>query len=94
MRAIRGDLSHPSSVAAEGHKPGDDGGFAEPNVSHYHYSLVHAGIWTLKLSIYFVENPIPANEHWLCSDAGHFKEQRLQRDVWRPVRCKANCKEQ
>lgn len=44
MRAVRGDLSHPSSVAAEGHKPGDDGGFAEPNVSHYHYSLVHAGI--------------------------------------------------
>lgn len=94
MWAVWGDLSHPCTMAAEGHQSGDDGSFAESNVSHDHHSLVHAGIWTLKLSIYFVENPISANKHWLCSDAGHFKEQRLQGDIWRPIRCKANWKEQ
>lgn len=44
MWAVRGDLSHPCSMAAEGHQSGDDGGFAEPNVSHDHDSLVHAGV--------------------------------------------------
>lgn len=44
MWAVGGDLSHPCSVAAEGHQSGDDGGFAEPNVSHDHDSLVHAGV--------------------------------------------------
>lgn len=28
--------------------------------------LVHAGVWTLKLSIYFMENPIPTDEHRLA----------------------------
>ena len=94
MWAVGGDLSHPCSVAAEGHQSGDDGGFAKPNVSHDHDSLVHAGVWTLKLSIYFMENPIPTNEHRLRSDAGHFKEQGLQGDIGRSVRCKADWKEQ
>lgn len=44
MWAVRGDLSHSCSMAAEGHQSGDDGGFAEPNVSHDHDSLVHAGV--------------------------------------------------
>lgn len=91
---VWGNLSHPCSMAAEGHQSGDDGGFAEPNVSHNHDSLVHVGVWTLKLSIYFVEDPITANKHRLCSNAGHFKEQRLQGDIRRPIRCKADWKEQ
>lgn len=41
-----------------------------------------------------MENPIPTDEHRLCSDAGHFKEQGLQGDIGRSVRCKADWKEQ
>ena len=44
MWAIRGELSHPCTMAAEGHQSGDDGSFSEPNVSHDHYSLVHVGV--------------------------------------------------
>lgn len=63
MWAVRGDLSHPCTMAAEGHQSGDDGSFAEPNVSHNHYSLVHAGIGTLKLSIDLMEYPISTNKY-------------------------------
>lgn len=93
MWTIRGNLSHACAMAAQRNQSGDDSCFTETNVPNNDHASVYTGIGTLQLRIDLVEHPVSANEHRLCRDTGHLKEQRLQRDVRRSIRCKAYCKE-
>lgn len=90
LRAVRGNLSHAGTVAAQRHQAGDDGSLAEADVAHNRHAMVGAGIGPVKVGIDLLEEPLTAREDRIHGDAGHLKQQRFEGNVLRPIRGKTH----
>lgn len=82
---VGGDLTHAAAVAAQRHEAGDDGRLAVADAAHQHGALALAAFRGLQRFLQLLEQPVAADKHGVCSDAGHLEEQRLQHDVHRFV---------
>ena len=88
-RTVGGNLTHAATVATERYKPGDDGCFAVAHTAHHNGAAVVCRLAGLQDVFQLLKEPIAANEHGVCGDAGHLEQQRLEHDVHRLVGCKA-----
>lgn len=78
---VGGDLTHAPAVAAQSHQAGDDGRLAVADAAHHHGALTLFALRGLQRFLQLLEQPVTADEHRVCGDAGHLEEQRLQHDV-------------
>lgn len=75
-------------MAAERHKPGDDGGLAKTDVAHDRHPPAGAAAGPVQMGVDLLEKPLAAREDRVHGDAGHLEQQRLEGDVLGPIGCK------